>query len=455
MKQYDNIMIGFGKGGKTLAGALTAGGQSAAIIEQSDKMYGGTCINVACIPTKSLEHSARLSAVQDGSFEEKAERYARAVEEKRRLTSMLREKNYQKAVGAGVDVILGKASFQDKEHIAVTKPDGTTELIKGGRFFINTGARPFIPPLPGIEGNPYVYTSETLMELDTLPSHLVIIGAGYIGLEFASYYTNFGAKVTVLQDKDRFMPREDEEVAEAVLKSFEERGILLLPNASVASVDAGKDHAVVSVKTKEGTQTLTAQAVLVATGRRPNIQELQPENAGVSLTPRGAVLTDDRLRTSNPNIWAMGDVAGGLQFTYISLDDSRIVKSQILGNGERTTKNRGEIPYSVFLDPPFSRVGLTEQEAREQGHEIMTAKLPAAAVPKAQILNKQTGLLKVIVDAQSGFILGAHLFCAESHEMIQIFKLAIDAHLPYTVLRDSIYTHPTMSEAINDLLAGI
>lgn len=368
---------------------------------------------------------------------------------------MLREKNYQKAVGAGVDVILGKASFQDKEHIAVTKPDGTTELIKGGRFFINTGARPFIPPLPGIEGNPYVYTSETLMELDTLPSHLVIIGAGYIGLEFASYYTNFGAKVTVIQDKDRFMPREDEEVAEAVLKSFEERGILLLPNASVASVDAGKDHAVVSVKTKEGTQTLTAQAVLVATGRRPNIQELQPENAGVSLTPRGAVLTDDRLRTSNPNIWAMGDVAGGLQFTYISLDDSRIVKSQILGNGERTTKNRGEIPYSVFLDPPFSRVGLTEQEARDQGHEIMIAKLPAAAVPKAQILNKQTGLLKVIVDAQSGLILGAHLFCAESHEMIQIFKLAIDAHLPYTVLRDSIYTHPTMSEAINDLLAGI
>ena len=151
----------------------------------------------------------------------------------------------------------------------------------------------------------------------------------------------------------------------------------------------------------------------------------------------------------------MGDVAGGLQFTYISLDDSRIVKSQILGNGERTTKNRGEIPYSVFLDPPFSRVGLTEQEARDQGHEIMIAKLPAAAVPKAQILNKQTGLLKVIVDAQSGLILGAHLFCAESHEMIQIFKLAIDAHLPYTVLRDSIYTHPTMSEAINDLLAGI
>lgn len=211
----------------------------------------------------------------------------------------------------------------------------------------------------------------------------------------------------------------------------------------------------VTVKTESGIQELTAQAVLVATGRRPNIQELHPENAGIELTSRGAVLTDNYLRTTNPDIWAMGDVAGGLQFTYISLDDSRIVKSQLLGSKERTTENRGEVPYSVFLDPPFSRVGLTEQQALDQGYQIKIARLPAAAIPKAQVLKKTTGLLKVIVDAQTNLILGAHLFCAESHEMIQLFKLAIDAKLPYTLLRDSIYTHPTMSESLNDLLAGI
>jgi pyruvate/2-oxoglutarate dehydrogenase complex dihydrolipoamide dehydrogenase (E3) component len=455
MKQYENIIIGFGKGGKTLAGALAASGQSAAIIEQSDKMYGGTCINVACIPTKSLEHSARLSAAQGGSFEEKAIRYEKAIQEKRRLTAMLREKNYQKAVSGGVDVLLGKARFQDKEHIVITKPDGEEEILRGKRFFINTGARPFIPPIPGIEGNPFVYTSETLMELDTLPEHLVIIGAGYIGLEFASYYANFGTQVTILQDKGRFMPREDAEVADTVLASFESRGIRLLPNASATQITQAENHAVVTVKTESGIQELTAQAVLVATGRRPNIQELHPENAGIELTSRGAVLTDNYLRTTNPDIWAMGDVAGGLQFTYISLDDSRIVKSQLLGSKERTTENRGEVPYSVFLDPPFSRVGLTEQQALDQGYQIKIARLPAAAIPKAQVLKKTTGLLKVIVDAQTNLILGAHIFCAESHEMIQLFKLAIDAKLPYTLLRDSIYTHPTMSESLNDLLAGI
>ena len=188
---------------------------------------------------------------------------------------------------------------------------------------------------------------------------------------------------------------------------------------------------------------------------RPNIGGLRLEAAGVAVTGRGAVQVDECLRTSIPHIWAMGDVTGGLQFTYISLDDSRIVKSQVLGDGSRTTENRGAVPYSVFLDPPLSRVGLTEDEARRQGYEVKIGKLPAAAVPKAQVLRQPSGLLKAVIDGKTGRILGAHLFCAESHEMINLLKLAIDQGIPYSALRDAIYTHPTMNEALNDLFAAV
>lgn len=455
MKTVDNIIIGFGKGGKTLAGALAKAGQSVVLVERSDRMFGGTCINVACIPTKSLEHSARLSAAQGGGFAEKAERYRAAVEEKRRLTGALRRKNYDKAVGAGVEVLVGEASFLDGHRVSVALSGGGSEELRGERIFINTGARPFIPPIPGLADCGAVYTSETLMERDELPERLVIIGGGYIGLEFASYYTNFGSRVSVVQDGPGFIPREDEEVAAVVLKSLEDRGVRVLRSAAVLGVKDAQAGAEVTVKTAEGEEVLPAQAVLAATGRRPNVAGLNLAAAGVELTERGAVKTDEHLRTSVPHIWAMGDVAGGLQFTYISLDDSRIVKSQLLGDGGRTTQNRGEVPYSVFIDPPLSRVGMTEAEARRRGYDVKIARLSAAAVPKAQVMRRPAGLLKAVVDGATGNILGAHFFCAESQEMINLVKLAMDAGLPYTVLRDAIYTHPTMSEALNDLFAAV
>lgn len=455
MKQFDHIIIGFGKGGKTLAGALASKGQHVALIERSDKMFGGTCINVACIPTKTLEYSARLSAVQGGDFAQKAERYRKAIEEKRALTGMLRGKNYDKAVAAGVEVIVGQASFVDAHRIAVALPDGATEELRGEHIYINTGAQPFVPPIPGLKESWMVYTSDTLMELDVLPEKLVIIGGGYIGLEFASYYTNFGTQVTIIQDGEAFIPREDAEVADSVLKSLEARGVTIIRSAQVLSVSDHADTVYITVKTAQGERALHAQAILVATGRRPNIEGLNLEAAGVEVTARGAVKVDEHLKTSVPHIWAMGDVAGGLQFTYISLDDSRIVKSQLLGDGSRTTANRGEVPYSVFLDPPLSRVGLTEAEATEKGYKVKVARLPAGAVPKTHVLRRPVGMLKAIVDADTDRILGAHFFCVESQEMINLIKLAMDADLPYTTLRDAVYTHPTMSEALNDLFATI
>lgn len=455
MKEYNHVIIGFGKGGKTLAGALAAKGFRVALVERSEKMFGGTCINVACIPTKALEYQARLHKNSGGDFSAKSERYQTAVAGKNRLTSALREKNYAKAVSSGVDVLVGEASFTDDHHVAVKRPDGTVEELQGENIYINTGARPFFPEIPGLRESRFVYTSETMMELSRLPQELIIIGGGYIGLEFASFYTNFGSHVTILQDSAEFLPREDAEIARCVLESLTERGVTVLRQAQVLSVADGPDEATVSVKDPEGMHELAGQAVLVAAGRRPNLEGLHPERAGVLLTERGAIAVDETLRTSVPHIFAMGDVTGGLQFTYISLDDSRIVQSQISGNGKRTTQNRGEIPYSVFLDPPFSRVGLTEQQAAEKGYSLKIGRLPAAAIPKAQVIKQPTGLLKVIVDGDTDRILGAHLFCAESHEMINLVKLAMDSGLPYTALRDAVYTHPTMSEAFNDLFASV
>ena len=455
MRQVDAAVIGFGKGGKTLAGALAAAGKTVALVEKSPKMYGGTCINVACIPTKSLVHSAALSAAQGGTFSERAARYATAIDEKDRVTSLLRGKNYRKLADLpNVEVVDGSASFADATHLTVAKPDGTRETIEAAQAFINTGARPFVPPIPGVDG-PRVHVSETLLDVRTLPERLVIIGGGYIGIEFASMYANFGSQVTVVQNEDAFLPREDAEITAAVLDSVEGRGIRVIRGAGVRRIDDEADQAVVTVEISGAEERLPADAVLVATGRRPNVDGLNLEAAGVELTERGAVRTDEHLRTTAPNIWALGDVAGGLQFTYISLDDSRIVKEDVLGDGARTTANRGTVPYSVFLDPPFSRAGMTEQEARDAGFDVKVAKLPAAAVPKAQLLQKSTGLLKAVVDAGTGRILGAHLFCEESYEMINTVKLAMDAGLPYQVLRDAVYTHPTMSEAFNDLFAQV
>lgn len=454
-KKYENIIIGFGKGGKTLAGTLAGLGQKTAIIEKDEGMYGGTCINVACIPTKSLDNSAAISAAIGGSFDEKAKRYKEAIAEKRRLTAMLRQKNYDKAVASGVEVITATASFVDDKHIKLTTGDGDTQVIEGERFFINTGSRPFIPPISGLDTSRFVYTSETLMERDELPKRLVIIGGGYIGLEFASYFTNFGSEVTVIQDGDAFIPREDKEISEVTLADLLNRGIKIIRFAKTESINDEADHAVLSVAIDGKTEEIEADAVLVAVGRRPNIQGLNVEAAGIELNERGAVKTDEHLRTSVPGIWAMGDVVGGLQFTYISLDDFRIVKSDILGDGSRTTKNRGEVPYTVFLDPPLSRVGMSEEEANINGYDYSVAVMPAAMVPKAQVLKKPQGILKAIVDNKTGMILGAHFFSAQSQEMINIVKICMDARLPYTVLRDNIFNHPTMSESLNDLFSLI
>lgn len=442
---YEAIIIGFGKGGKTLAAKLGKEGKRVALIEKDKNMYGGTCINVGCIPSKSLINSASQAC---GDGEEKAEAYSLAVKEMQRLTSGLREKNYQKLKSMEtVTIYDGTARFIGPMEV---EADCGKEriLLTGDRIFINTGSTPRIPPIEGSRGVEGVYTSGELMNLPQLPKRLVIIGGGYIGLEFASMYRGFGSQVTVLQDGEVFLPKEDPDMAAHIKSILEARGIEFKLGASIEKVEDGPD---VLFTWQGSSHCLKADAVLTATGRVPNTEGLNCEAAGIELTPRGAVKVDELLRTTAPGIWAMGDVTGGLQHTYVSLDDSRIIWSQITGNGFYTVNDRKNVPYSVFLSTPYSRVGLNEQEAKAAGYRVKIASLPAAAIPKAQVLKKPEGILKAVLDEAPGRILGAMLLCQESYEMINLVKMAMDFGGDYRILRDRIYTHPTMTEAFNDL----
>ena len=456
MNAFDVIIIGFGKGGKTLAAEFAKRGQKVAIIERSDKMYGGTCINIGCIPTKTLVHQAKMaSALKDATFEERSEFYRNAVSVKESVTSALRNKNYHNlADNPNVTVYTGIGSFVSADVVAVRT--ATEEIrLTSKQIIINTGAETVIPPIEGVAGNPFVYTSTSIMELADLPRRLVIIGGGYIGLEFASMYASFGSQVTVLESYPELIAREDRDIAASVKETLEKKGIVFRMNAKVQSVNRVEDKAIVTFADSQTDEVfvLEADAVLLATGRRPNTKDLNLEVAGVEVDVRGAIIVDEYLKTTNPNIRAVGDVKGGLQFTYISLDDYRIVREDLFGDRERRTGDRNPVSYSVFIDPPLSRVGLNEEEARRQNRDIIVKKLPVMAIPRAKTLGETDGLLKAVIDKNTGKILGCVLFAPDSGEVINTVAVAMKTGQDYTFLRDFIFTHPSMSEALNDLFS--
>ena len=456
MNAFDVIIIGFGKGGKTLAAEFAKRGQKVAIIERSDKMYGGTCINIGCIPTKTLVHQAKMaSALKDATFEERSEFYRNAVSVKESVTSALRNKNYHNlADNPNVTVYTGIGSFVSTDVVAVRT--ATEEIrLTSKQIIINTGAETVIPPIEGVAGNPFVYTSTSIMELADLPRRLVIIGGGYIGLEFASMYASFGSQVTVLESYPELIAREDRDIAASVKETLEKKGIVFRMNAKVQSVNRVEDKAIVTFADSQTNEVfvLEADAVLLATGRRPNTKDLNLEVAGVEVDVRGAIIVDEYLKTTNPNIRAVGDVKGGLQFTYISLDDYRIVREDLFGDKERRTGDRNPVSYSVFIDPPLSRIGLNEEEARRQNRDIIVKKLPVMAIPRAKTLGETDGLLKAIIDKNTGKILGCVLFAPDSGEVINTVAVAMKTGQDYTFLRDFIFTHPSMSEALNDLFS--
>ena len=456
MKKYDAVIIGFGKGGKTLAGFLAGKGQNVALIEKSDKMYGGTCINVGCIPSKKLVNSTKVLKNKGlDNVEAKEKFYAESIDNKNALIGALRGKNYEMLASKDtVTVYDGTGSFVSKNVVNI-ESNGENIQIEGEKIFINTGATTIIPNIKGISESKHVYTSTSLMELKELPKKLTVIGAGYIGLEFASMYSEFGSEVTVIDMADRLMPREDEEIAERVKAILEAKGIKFLLKSKIEEIADRNGKGYVKISGENGESEVESDAILVAIGRKPNTDGLNLEAAGVKTDERGAVAVDETLKTTADNIWAMGDVKGGLQFTYISLDDFRIIRDNVYGNGNRTVNDRNVIPYSVFINPPLSRVGMTEKEAIEKGYEVKTGKLEAMAIPKGKIEGVTDGLLKIVVDAKTDKILGCSLLCNTSHEMINVVAVAIKAEQKYTFLRDMLFTHPTMTEALNDLFGSV
>ena len=442
MQEFKNIVIGFGKGGKTLAKNLAAKGESVLVVEKSKKMYGGTCINIACLPSKKMI----INAQRGINFED-------AVKEKDEMTTVLRNKNYHMVADEETATVLdGTAKFIDNHTIEIVLDSGERTEVKGERIFINTGATPIIPQVKGLKESKYILDSTAAMDQNSLPNELVILGAGYIGMEFASMFARYGAKVTVLDTNEKFLKREDDDISEMLFNDLSQDGIEFNLGAKVVEVKDLSDKVEIIYEINGKKQTVKADKLLVATGRKPVTENLGFENTDIELDERGAIKVDDYLRTTAENVWAIGDVKGGPQFTYISLDDFRIIFDQLYGKGERKVSDRNIIPYSVFITPTLSRVGLNEVEAKNKGIEYKLFKLAATSIPKAKVIGNTRGMYKILVDPDTEEILGATIYGEESYEVINLIALAMKAKLPYTMLRDQIYTHPTMTEALNDVL---
>ncbi|EUB25557.1 pyridine nucleotide-disulfide oxidoreductase [Streptococcus sp. AS20] len=434
---YDIIVIGFGKAGKTLAAKMAMQGKKVALIERSKAMYGGTCINIACIPTKTL-----LVAADKGlSFEE-------VMTEKNAVTSRLNGKNYATISGAGVDIIDAEAHFLSNKIIEIVSGNQKQELT-AENIVINTGAISNILPIPGLTTSKNVYDSTGIQNLDRLPKSLGILGGGNIGLEFAGLFNKLGSKVTVLDAADTFLPRVEPSIAAMAKQYMEEDGIEILQNVFTQEVKNDGDEVIVVTKNK----SFHFDALLYATGRKPNIEPLKLENTDIQITDRGAIQVDKHCQTSVSGIFAVGDVNGGLQFTYVSLDDFRIVFSYLAGDGSYTLDNRKNVPTTMFIAPPLAQIGLTEAQAKEQGLPYATKEIPVSAMPRGHVNADLRGAFKAVVNTETKEILGATIFSQGAQEIINILTVAMDNNIPYTYFTKQIFTHPTLAENLNDLFA--
>jgi len=445
MKQTNikNLVIGFGKAGKTLAKTLASKGEEVILVEQSKTMYGGTCINVGCIPSKKL---LNLST-QGLDFE-------KAMQAKNDLISKLNTKNYKMiADESKARVVDGTAVFRSNYQVDILDETGTAiEHITAERIFINTGATPVIPNIKGISESKNIITSTEALNLASKPSSITIIGAGYIGLEMATMLNNFGIKINVIDTSTAFLPREDKDIADKILNDMMSVGINICIGCTINEIKDTSTAVELKFTTREGKDlSLQSDKILVCTGRKPNIDSLGIHNTGIAIDSRGAITVDEHLQTKVPNIYALGDVHGGLQFTYTSLDDFRIVLDHLYGTKTKKLSDRTTVPYSVFLTPPLSSVGINETTAKQKNIPYNLFSLECSNIPNAHILGQTKGILKVLTHPETNTILGAVLYSANSFELINTISLAINQGIPYTVLRDAIYTHPTMNESFNDL----
>ncbi|HET7854658.1 MAG TPA: mercuric reductase [Candidatus Methylomirabilis sp.] len=453
--RYDAIIIGTGQAGKPLAVALAEAGRKTAIIER--KHVGGTCINVGCTPTKTMVASARVAYLTrrgaDYGVHTNSVRVnmAEVRQRKQAIVDSFRNGSQRHLQNTkNLELIFGDASFSGLKSVTVRPPSGETRHLTADTIFINTGGRPESPPLPGLDSVSFL-DSTSIMELDVLPNHLLVLGGGYIGLEFGQMFRRFGSPVTVVQRGKQLLAREDADVAEEVAKILREDGIeVLLETQAVRVAKDGGGIIRLTVSGPAGERTLRGSHLLVAAGRAPNTDALNLSAAGITTDKRGNIPVNDRLQTNVPGIYALGDVKGGPAFTHISYDDFRIIKVNLLDGGNATTNGR-LVPYTVYIDPQLGRVGMTEAEARAQGRRIRIAKMPMNYVARALEMDESRGFMKAVVDAETGEILGCAVLGVEGGELMSMLSIAMMGKVPYTTLRDAIFAHPTLAESFNNL----
>ncbi len=454
---YDTIVIGAGQSGGPLSTTLARTGMKTALVEKEH--VGGTCINEGCTPTKTMVASARVAylakraadyGVHTGNINvdfKKVRQRKRDIVESFRTGSQKRIED-----SGGLDLIFGKAQFTDKKTLSVKLSSGHTKKLSADKIFINTGTRPVIPPLPGLDSVPYL-NSTSIMELDEVPTHLLVLGGGYIGLEFGQMFRRFGSEVTIVQRGNQLLAREDEDIAEEVCKILEEDGIDVLLNSEAVSTE-NKNGVSLKVSTSNGEKEIQGTHILIAVGRRPDTDKLNVEAAGIETDKRGFVNVNERLETSVSGIYAMGDVKGGPAFTHISYDDYRILRSNLLENGNKSITDR-IVPYTVFIDPQLGRLGLSETEARKKGYNIKLAQMPMSYVARALEVDETRGMMKVIVNADNDQILGCAILGIEGGEVMAILQMAMMGNVPYTKIRDGVFAHPTLAESLNNLFTSI
>ena len=455
LEDVDLLVIGGGKAGKSLAMDRAKAGWTVAMVER-DKI-GGTCINVACIPTKALVGSARTvltarnAEVMGVELEEEPLVSLDGLRQHRSsVVDGMVAAHKKMFADSGMDFILGTARFIGPRTAEIETHGGDIRLLRGTDVVINTGTTPAIPDLPGItESRPW--TSETILKLERLPSRLLILGGGYVGCEFASMYALFGSQVIMLQGRSQLLPREDPDVAAEVAEILVDQGVEVRLNARATAVRRN-GNGEVTVILEDGTQVV-GDELLVATGRSPVTADLGLAAAGVEITDRGFIQVDDHLRTSADHVWAAGDVAGSPQFTHASWNDFRILKAN-LDHGDAATRGR-IVPYTVFITPELARVGIAETQARAQGHRVAVGKISVSAIPRAKTLHDTTGTWKAVVDADTDLILGAALLGHNAGEVISTLQMAMLGGLRYQQVRDAVLTHPTMGEGLNLLFDAL
>jgi pyruvate/2-oxoglutarate dehydrogenase complex dihydrolipoamide dehydrogenase (E3) component len=451
---YDCLIIGSGQAGSPLAQAFGKAGKKTALIERDQ--VGGTCINYGCTPTKTMYASGRVADVV-----RRAAKYgidtgpikidqARIRQRKRDMVEEYRSGSEGRITHApNLDLIYGEASFSGPKTVQVKLRDGSTQTITADQIFINTGARPYRPKIDGLD-TVQALDSTSIMELDTTPDHLIVLGGGYIGLEFTQMFRRFGSRVTVIQRGPRLLAREDDDVVEEVAKILREDGIELCFNAEAVRVAKNGRGVDLTVQLPDEERTISGSHLLLAVGRTPNSDSLNLGAVGVATDSAGFITVNERLETNIPGIWALGDAHGGPQFTHMSYDDFRIIRANLIEGGSVTTTNR-LVPYVVFMDPQLGRVGLSEQEAKDKGFNYGVAKVPMTYSNRAYEMGETRGFMKAIVDKDTEKILGCTILGIEGGEIMGMIQIAMMGGLSYKALKEGIFSHPTLSEALNNL----